>query len=273
MEILRDGKMFEVFSTPIWKKAKDLTYNDNFGMIINTQNNIPEFLINNINVKLDKLEYWFMIGYFLGNGWIKQNRGQETIRFSINISNEIEVIYKINSIIPIISKNVGNKSKTYISKNNTWAQIFKMFLNETNQKQIPEWVQSIPNEYIKEFLNGFSKTDNCSVKNSYMEITTISINLAYGIQRLYLKLGVILNINIFINQKPSNTDLKVLIQKNIYIIRVENIIRFYNAFIENNYAWFAPLNINKKEVHNIPVYNIQINNKDNYFVENTLVQN
>ena len=50
-----------------------------------------------------------------------------------NISNEIEVIYKINSIIPIISKNVGNKSKTYISKNTLWLEIFKMFLNEKHE--------------------------------------------------------------------------------------------------------------------------------------------
>jgi len=272
-EILKDMKMSEVLSRPIWKKVKDLTYNDYFGMIINTQNNIPNFLINNINVKLDKLGYWFIMGYFLGNGWIKKSRGQETIRFNINISNEIEVIYKINSIIPIISKNVGNKSKTYISKNTLWLEIFKMFLNEKHEKHIPEWVQSTSNDYIKEFLNGFSKTDNCSIKNSLMEITTISINLAYGIQRLYLKLGLILNINVFINQKPSNKDLKVLIQKNIYIIKVDNIIRFYNAFIEDNYVWFAPLIIAKKVVSNIPIYNIEINNKYNFFVENTLVHN
>jgi len=31
-------------------------------MIINTNNHIQEFNINNVNVNLNKLEYWFIIG-------------------------------------------------------------------------------------------------------------------------------------------------------------------------------------------------------------------
>ena len=39
------------------------------------------------------------------------------------------------------------------------------------------------------------KADSCIDNNNIMQITTVSSNLAYGLQRLYLKLGHIFSIN------------------------------------------------------------------------------
>ena len=271
------------FSVPILKRIEELSSNDYYGMIINTNNIIPQF---HNNVKLDKLKYWFIIGYFLGNGWVKQNRGHSYIRFNINNFNEFEIVPKIQAVIPIVSKTKNSKNKMYIVKNDVWGQIFKMFGDETKEKHIPEWVQSIPNDYIFEFLKGFSKTDNCKtsncktdncktsncmVKNESLEITTISINLAYELQRLYLKLGIMVNINKAFSTKQSNRDNSIIVQKEIYIIRVNTSSPLYNGFIENNYAWFAPLNITKKEVVDVPIYNFELQNDNSYIVENIVV--
>jgi intein/homing endonuclease len=261
----------KTFSNPIWKRIEELSPNDYYGMIINTNNNIQEFNINNVNVKLNKLEYWFIIGYFLGNGWVKQSRGHSSIRFNINNFNEFEIAPKIQMVIPIVLKTLNSKYKMYSVKNDLWGQIFKMFGNETKEKHIPEWVQSIPNDFIVEFLKGFSKTDNCIEKNDILEITTISINLAYELQRLYLKLGLIVNITRTFSTKISNIDNSLVIQKEIFIIRVNTSSPLYNGFIENNYAWFAPLNITKKAVVETPIYNFELQNADSYVVENILV--
>jgi intein/homing endonuclease len=261
----------KTFSSPIWKKIEELSQNDYYGMIINTNNHIQEFNINNVNVNLNKLEYWFIIGYFLGNGWVKKSRGHSSIRFNINNFKEFEIVPKIQLVIPIVSKTGNNKYKMYIVKNDLWGQIFKMFGNETKEKHIPEWVQSIPNDFIVEFLKGFSNTDNCIEKNGILEITTISINLAYELQRLYLKLGLIVNITRTFSTKISNIDNSLVIQKEIFIIRVNTSNPLYNGFIENNYAWFAPLNIIKKEVVETPIYNFELQNENSYVVENILV--
>ena len=261
----------KTFSNPIWKRIEELSQNDYYGMIINTNSHIQEFNINNANVKLNRLEYWFIIGYFLGNGWVKQSRGHSSIRFNINNFNEFEIVPKIQLVIPIVSKTGNSKYKMYIGKNDLWGQIFKMFGNETKEKHIPEWVQSIPNDFIVEFLKGFSKTDNCIEKNGILEITTISINLAYELQRLYLKLGLIVNITRTFSTKISNIDNSLVIQKEIFIIRVNTSSPLYNGFIENNYAWFAPLNIRKKTVVETPIYNFELQNENSYVVENILV--
>jgi intein/homing endonuclease len=255
------------FSLPIWKRIEELSPNDYYGMIINTNNIIPQFN----NVKLDKLEYWFIMGYFLGNGWVKQSRGHLYVRFNINNFNEFEIVPKIKAVIPIVSKSGNSKNKMYIVKNDVWGQIFKMFGDETKEKHIPEWVQSIPNEFIIEFLKGFSMTDNCKTNNGSLEITTISINLAYEIQRMYLKVGIMVNINKAFNTKQSNRDNSVIVQKEIYIIRVNISSPLYNGFIENNYAWFAPLNITRKEVFDSPIYNFELKNDNSYIVENIVV--
>jgi intein/homing endonuclease len=41
----------------------------------------------------------------------------------------------------------------------------------------------------QEFINGYMKADGCINKDGSLQITTVSYNLAYGLQRLYLKLG------------------------------------------------------------------------------------
>jgi intein/homing endonuclease len=57
----------DVFEQPIWKEAKDLNENDYLGMIINNKEVTPNFTFNKYNIILDKLEYWYMIGCFVGN--------------------------------------------------------------------------------------------------------------------------------------------------------------------------------------------------------------
>ena len=59
--------------TPIWKYAKDLTKNDYFGMIINTNSILPKFVFDK-NIKseknkitLNKKEYLYIIGFCVSN--------------------------------------------------------------------------------------------------------------------------------------------------------------------------------------------------------------
>ena len=64
---------------------------------------------NKVVIKLNKKEYWFMMGYFVGDGWIeettkKDGRCMHKIRFAINNKDEKEVYDIINDIIPITDK-------------------------------------------------------------------------------------------------------------------------------------------------------------------------
>ena len=123
---------------------------------------------------------------------------------------------------------------------------------------IPEWIQNAPTKYIQEFINGFT-----SNRNDINIFENLSHNLAYGLQRLYFKLGKY----VFINQT-----------QNLYSINLENCEENYDKncddiFIENNYVWFEPSSIKKRDIINIPVYNFEVETDNSYIVYNTIVHN
>jgi intein/homing endonuclease len=198
------------YGEPKWKKANELKINDYFGMVINTDEIIPELMIyrlinRNTNTiinetfKLDKPEYWWMMGYFIGDGWLEEDKKNDgrlrhTIKFSINNNDENEILERIQKVIPIVDKKSDSgKCKKFGCHNYIWFQILQQFGKYAHGKIIPEWVHKAPKEFINEFINGYIKADGNMTKNGIqkgtIQITTVSYNLAYGVQRLLLKLG------------------------------------------------------------------------------------
>lgn len=274
------------FDNPLWKKAKDLTMNDFYGMVINTNNIIPEFTfekkINQFNtvketIKLDKKEYWYMMGYFIGDGWIeetckKNGNCKYTIKFAINNKDENEVVEKIKKVLPITDQKCDTgKCKKFGCYNFTWFNILKQF---GHGKTIPEWIHDAPKEFVQEFINGYMKADGNIKNNNILKITTVSYNLAFGLQRLYLKLGHIFSINKTIRPKQTVIENRVINQKDTYDISGKLFKdRSTSSFIQDNYVWFKPQNISIKENYGEYVYNFEVETDNSYIVENTIVHN
>jgi DNA (cytosine-5)-methyltransferase 1 len=282
-------KKQNIFENPCWKKANELTMNDYFGMVINDNKIIPEFTFNKlinqhkteqIYIKLDNLDYWFVMGYFVGDGWIeettkKNGRCMYKIRFAINNKQENYVLEKINKVINITDKkNDTGKCKKFGCSNFMWYNIFKQFGKYAHKKLIPEWIQDAPKEFIQEFINGYMTADGCINNENILQVTTVSLNLAYGLQRLYLKLGYIFSINKTIRSKTCVIEGHTVNQRDTYCIRgILQKKRNSSSFIENNYVWFAPSKITNKKTTEIPVYNFEVENDNSYVVMNTLVHN
>ena len=190
------------FENPQWKNAKDITKNDYFGMVINTNEIIPEFIfdkiinqhkIEKVSIKLNKPEQWFMMGYFIGDGWIEETKKMDKkriiykIRFAINNKDEKEVFNIISKVLNITDKNCNTgKCKKFGCSDFIWYNILKQFGKYASGKKIPEWVQDGPINLIKEFVNGYIKADGYT-RNGEINITSVSYNLVTGIQRLFLK--------------------------------------------------------------------------------------
>ena len=282
------------YNEPVWKSAKELTNNDYFGMVINTNEIVPEFTFDKkinqfvsekINITLNKPEQWFMLGYFVGDGWIEETtkknpktgieRLQYIIKFAINNSDEIEVCNKIRTILPIVDKKCSTgKCKKFGCRNQLWFEIFKMFGKYAHGKVIPEWVHDSPKEFIQEFINGYMKADGNIRDNGSIQITTVSYNLAYGVQRLYLKLGHILSVDKFIRPKTCIIEGRTVNQRDTYCIRgyLER-KRNISSFIENNYVWYLPYKITKYTTFETSVYNFEVANDNSYIVSNIICHN
>ena len=155
----------------------------------------------------------------------------------------------------------------------TLSDILKQF-DSAHGKLIPEWVQDAPKEFIQEFINGYIAADGCSDKNNSTRITTVSYNLAYGIQRLFLKMGHIASIVKTIRPKTCVIEDRVVNQLDTYQISVVfNKQSNVSTFIENNYVWYAPFKITSEITQHEPVYNFEVETDNSYIVYNTIAHN
>lgn len=294
---------FEIISTPEhpflcnlikyrnqnqWIEAKYLNkFNNLIGMKFDKEEIIPEIFVidesfEEVLIKLDKKEEWFMMGYFLGYGYITNNEinkinertERNEILFNINIKQELNLIIKIQKVLNIQIKNIYKNHKIYNCFNIKWYQILKQFDNVSTEKKIPEWIQKAPKEFILEFINGY-----CSYFNNSYYFTTVSLNIAYGIQRLYLKLGYFADISFQKRayQKEEFLRRGLVNQRNCYFIKVYNIPEYLNNYsyidIKNGIAWFGISSIEKYDAKNENVYNFEVLNDNSYTCENIICHN
>ena len=277
------------FDKPEWISADKLTRDHYLGMVINKRCVIPEFSFKrkvnaykseNINIRLDEPDMWFMMGYFVGDGWVEDTRKKDgrlmhKIRFAIN-NDDYETVYsKIKNYLPITDKRCdsGEHCKKYGCNNLVWYNIFKMFGKYAHGKMIPEWVQDAPVELIEEFLNGYLTADGCIRKGRLNKITTVSYNLAYATQRLYLKLGKIFSIHKSVVPKKKVIEGRTVNQRDFYIISgYPNLEKNSVGYIEDGYCWYSH-NLSIKSTTTIPVYNFEVDIDNSYIVENTIVHN
>jgi DNA (cytosine-5)-methyltransferase 1 len=271
-----------------WKNASLLTMNDMFGMVINSKEDIPTFVFDkNINksrtdtvsITLDNPDQWFTMGYFVGDGWVQDTkksdgiRDTHIIRFSFH-EDDLETIDRVKKVLNITYKDKSGKSDKYGCANVVWFNILKQFGKYAHGKLIPEWVQNAPKNLVQEFINGYMAADgHISEKNSN-RIVTVSHNLAYGLQRLYLKIGHIASIDKTIRSKNHVIQGRVVNQRDTYQVTVYlNNQRNYSTFIEGNYVWYAPFKITTRETQNEAVYNFEVEHDNSYIVYNTIVHN
>ena len=277
------------FKDPEWKNAKDLTLNDYFGMVVNRSNKIPEFQYErSINksktvietVQIETEDEWFMLGYFVGDGWIEEGTKQDgrlkhTIRFAINNKDEEYVGGRIRNVLPITDKKVDTgKCKKFGCSSLKWYTILKEFGKYAHGKRIPEWVQNAPKEMIQEFINGYMAADGTIHKNGSHRISTVSYDLAFGLQRLYLKLGYIFGINKTVRPRTTVIEGRVVSQRDTYTVHGHILQNSrHTSFIEEGYAWLASTSIEYNYVENTQVYNFEVETDNSYIVENTIVHN
>ena len=277
-----------IFDTPKWKKAKELTDCDYVGMVVNKKSIIPELTTNKgmnknfslkLTTRLDDPDMWYMMGYFLGDGWVedttkKNGNCMNKIIFAMNTNDETEVLTRIRKILPITDIQCPTgKCNKYGCSNKRWYNILKLFGKYAHGKVIPEWVHDAPNEYISEFINGYKKADGNIRNTRCSRYTTVSQDIAYGIQRLYLKLGLVFGTQKDIRPYSHIIQGREVKQRNTYCISgYEQLKRPSLAFIDDDYVWF-PISIKKNTGTNIQVFNFEVDEDNSYIVSNVIVHN
>jgi thymidylate synthase len=262
---------------PEFVEAKDLIKNNYFlGIKIEEKEIIPEFTLNDVLTKLDNPDFWWMMGLFIGDGWLvyeKVDNYEENRIYFVIANHQIEeYLPKLLKVIPeLLHCNNDNGYKKYYAINHNIANILKLFEKYAKYKLIPNFVHEAPKYLIREFLNGYLAADGCKrtlCVDESSRITTSSYNLAFGVQRLYFKLGYIGSLQF------SKREDRVCNSNDEYLFEVyETKHRCDYSYIENGYAWVTINNIEIENVVNTDVYNLSVLNDNSYTVNNIAVHN
>lgn len=278
----------KIIGNPEWVNAGKLSSNHFIGMKRNTNNIIPKFELEKnknqftkekILKKLDDLNEWFFIGYFVGDGWVDFNHPGR-FYISMNIRDQtllFNLLNKINISFFIRKKTEQDKCVTFECHNFIFWNILKQFGHMAYNKKIPNWVIDSPNEYINEFLNGYCKADGYEHERNQIQIKTVSPNLAFSTQLLYMKIGKLAQVSIC--GKPKQSILKngriIKSNYNPYQISIVNERKKdLNLYLfEDEYVWFKITKKDSTLVKDIKVYNFEVDEDNSYCVENLISHN
>jgi len=151
---------------------------------------------------LEQEEFWWLVGLFLGDGWISKHG----IDFVFN-KKENYYIEKFKNI----SKKLFNRSPSLLKEHSgdisfsiTCKQVHDFFVKHfgkySHGKIIPEWVKYLPKKYKIELVKGYLNSDGCvSVNNknkAVINFVSINLLLVESFQDILFSLGLISSIKL-----------------------------------------------------------------------------
>lgn len=256
-----------------WIEAKDLTTKDFMCIPINKNEN--EINISNTKLPMRDFRFWYLIGRFIGDGWVTTRKERNNNISGIKIccaKNELEELkLKLDNILHYCVVEDKTTYKLQFS-NKELGEFCKQFGIGAKNKNIPQWILDLKKEYLEYLLFGIIDSDGCFSQNRY-KVTTISRNLAYNIGELVLKIkNVPYHIYKNIRPKKYNIEGRIVNQNDTYQITWGFNYNHNINFVDNNYLYSKIRKIEEREEFN-DVYNIEVEDTHSYCVNNIATHN
>lgn len=272
-----------VFSNPVWKQAIDLTRNDYLGFPVNKKSIIPEWNgitfvwndersdrhKNEILKYLENDNFWWLIGRYIADGYIRNNGGvilscgKKKIAEFKAVANELGINYTLSEDRTVYRFHYSLKE----------LELFvKHFGKYAFGKKIPSFIIDLPVKQLKAFLDGYMAGDGCFT-NKKFKATSVSRELVYGLAQCVAKVYK-RPFSIYKTKRAKTTVIegRVVNQRDTYELTFskENHIQD-KAFYENGYVWYPFNKIEKAE--NEVVYDLTVSDNHSFIVNNAIVHN
>lgn len=266
-----------IFSEPYWCDVRDLEKGKYVGVAINNESIIPKYH----NVPTHMKEFWWLIGRYIGDGWWKNLRPNHkthgeycvTICCNKNEKGEIEEFAdKLKNYFNYYITNERTTLKYHFLSKSLWNFV-QQFGKGAKNKKLTNDIFNLPEDLLKSFIDGYISADGYINKNGKIQVTTVSRELAFGIQSCIHKayrrpVGIT-------KTKRKDTTLEGRILKgNIqYIIQFrKESVKSEQAFYEDGYIW-TPFRSKELTGEKEITYNIEVDEDNSYTVNNLIVHN
>lgn len=214
---------------------------------------------------------FFVLGYYMGNGWCSNGESTDC-RVCFSIPNK-----KIDSILPriretikvAIKPNCGKNVSTYEVRSKKWIDLFRQFGHKANNKRIPYWVYDAPQEYLQDFLDGYTAADGF-VEKSNIQFTTTSRHIAYGLQIVAAKLGRLASVHYQIRPRTTEIEGRIVNQRDTYSIYIRE--RPIHTVTDEEYVWVEVDDVFRQTIGE-PVYNLDVEVDHTFTVYNFVNHN
>ena len=272
------------FEDPQWIKAKDLNKDCYVGIAINQESKLPKWngsmfhwsdgrKDRHSNILKDKFnvpEFWWIIGRYIGDGWVRSQGG---IIICCAYGEEHEIIPKLNTLN--FNYSLSNE-RTTIKIHIPFKEIgeyVKQFGKGAENKHLTNDIFDLPVDLLKSFIEGYLSADGCYIQGLY-KITSISKELIYGVGQCIAK-AYQRPFSIYKTKRKPNCIIegRIVNQKDTYQItwKTEN-NKQDKAFYDGKYIWCPINNIEKIDYDGL-VYNMEVANDNSYTVNNIIVHN
>jgi len=202
-----------------------------------------------------------------------KDNNRYNIFFVFNENDMLRSYPIISSVLKLYPKKdkIERHGKVYTVHKMNWWYILQDFGNMTNDKKVPNWVHSAPRWAIEKFLEGYLHA-NGNVDEKGFHYTTTSADLAFSVQRLYLKLEVFTDVQFQHRPLTFVIEGRTLNQRNLLSTNERDGERNM-AFFSDGYAWFKVKEVTQVDIINTNVYNFDVKDDNSYIVENLSVHN
>lgn len=263
-----------VYEKPQWIKVENIRKGDMVGYPINNKSVIPKYK----NLNLENKDLWWVIGRYVGDGWInspKRNKKEEYLIICCDKSETTEitdVLDKIKYNYRISEEKTVNK--IYIN-NKELLDYLKIFGKYAHGKFIPNEVLDLPNFLLESFLNGYISADgNYLEKTDRYSFKTVSKKLALGLINCVAKVYHRHCIISVIKKRDEYIQGRLVHSKEKYSVSfTKNKRKKERSFYENGYIWCPCKKIEKQYTGEQDTYNLCVLDDNSYTINNIAVHN
>jgi len=255
-------KKIRSFTEPAFKEVKDITRNDYFGVPVIQ---IEKFFYTN------DLDFWYMIGYYLGDGWLSKNGTDICLACNDKKFEKLQsrLLKEKWNWTCYFSSTCG---RFRFSNKNIYKFIKKYIGTGCNKKNISADILNLPKQQLQALFEGYLDSDGCVI-NGKMQFSTVNRQMAYGFSAIINKLyhrAVSFNRTKVKPQKVIQG--RIVNQREWYLLRFNpKNSKQDKAFYENGYIWYP---FNKIEQGDDEfVFNMEIENDHSYIVQSCISKN
>lgn len=248
---------------PQWVQAKELHKGCYFGVPV-IEEQIP--------FVTDNLDFWYIMGAYIGDGWVNSTNGD--IKISCNQKKLEELKNRFDRMHYQYTINQTSKNCWNIRTHNNILKesILNLFGSGAESKRIPFEVIALPIPQLKEFYNGYLNSDGCKIKNNN-QFTTINKNIAYSfcliINKLFKKICNIYKVK---TTPTKYIEGRLVNQKDWYQLRFkEQDSNRDFAFYKDGYIWYKFRHSFYGNIEN--VYDIEVDEEHSFTLNGCIVHN